>query len=125
MAAVTEYHYPADKLTYKAAAAITGGNMVAANGNNREVVVAGADSVACMGMAMVDAASGALVSVASKGVWPIKAAGAINAGDRVKCAAAGAVAAIAADGDPRLVVGIALEDIANGVSGRVKLTNLG
>jgi hypothetical protein len=48
-------------------------------------------------------------------VYDLAASGAINAGQAVAAAAAGAVAAIAADGDPRLLKGYALTAAASNV----------
>lgn len=110
-------------LTCKAAGAITAGNVVVLTGNaDREVDVAGANSTVAKGVALRTCSiAGDLFDVFFPGtaVHRLKASGAINAGDFVKTAAAGAVAAVAADGDPRLICGYALEDIADGATGEV------
>lgn len=134
MAPVVEYHYPADKLTFTAKATITGGQLVKANGTNGEAIVGTADALNVLGVAMYDAASDELVGVASKGVWPLTASGALNAGDRVVAGAAGTVKAVPAAGGtyaqaeqtiPMRVIGIAMEDVADAAVGPVKLINLG
>jgi predicted RecA/RadA family phage recombinase len=123
VAAIVEYHKPGDLITYtvETGQSVTGGQMVALTGD-REVRPAPADSLVSCGVALYDGAAGDKISVASEGVYPLTASGAITQGQRVKTGAAGVVVGIAADGDPRLIVGYALEDIADGASGRVKLT---
>lgn len=106
--------------TYTAGGSITGGQMVALNGN-RQVIAAGAASTACAGVALHNAASGEKLTVASDGVWPVTATGAIAAGDTLICAAAGTVAPAGVAPDARQVVGRAMEAIATGVAGRVQV----
>lgn len=129
MANVTEYHSPADRLTYTATATITGGQLVELTGD-RTIGPAGAGSVKCVGIAMQDCAVGAKVGVASEGVWPVVSGGVITAGMRLKCGAAGVAVPFVTDASglvalPNSIVGIALEAIASAATGRVKLTNLG
>lgn len=140
MPPVVEYHYPADKLTFAAASAVVGGQLVKANGTNDQCVPATADATNVLGVAMYDGTPsaptnpGKLVGVASKGVWPITASGAINCGDRVVAGANGTVKTVPAAGAsyvqaeatiPSRVVGIAMADIADGAVGPIKLINLG
>lgn len=111
-------------LTCSAAAAITAGNLVVLTANSFEVTVAGAGAVKACGVALRTAGeAGDKIPVAFPGsqVYRLTASGAIDAGSYVAAAASGAVAAVAADGDPRLIVGFALEDIASGEAGRVAL----
>jgi hypothetical protein len=101
-------------ITCKAAGAITAGNVVDLTGNNGpEVQQAGANSVACKGVALQTCTTaGELIGVAFNfsQVYKLIASGAVNAGDYVKSGATGKVVSVAADGDPRLVMGVALED---------------
>ena len=129
MGNVVEYQYPADKLTYTAEGAITGGQLVELV-DDRTVSAAGADSLKVVGVAQYDAADGELVGISSKGVYGLTASGAINAGDLIVSAASGAAKAKPAAGGtyaqaeqtiPSRVIGIALEDIANAAVGRVKV----
>lgn len=92
---------------------------------DRTVIPAGATSMVVAGVALHDQAIGGKVSVASAGVWPLKAAGVITAGARLISAAAGTVVVAGAAPDARSVIGIALEAIGNGAVGRVKLIGLG
>lgn len=133
--------YPGGRITcsVKAGQVVSGGDLVeltgAATGN--EVQRAGALSNAVLGIALFDG-NGDLddqdkVTVATVGVWDLKAVGAVNAGDKVACAANGQIQTVAANYnvssppvDTQLeaqfaVVGVALEDIANGQRGAVLL----
>jgi predicted RecA/RadA family phage recombinase len=117
---ITEY-LDNDRGTYTAAAAILGGQMVALNANRAAILTVG-DDVKAVGVALHDAAIGDPVTVATAGVWPIKAAGAITAGSKLACGAvAGTVKAAAATPDARTLVGVAQEDIADTATGRVRL----
>jgi Uncharacterized conserved protein (DUF2190) len=111
-------------LTCKVAAAIEAGQLVVLTANSFEVNVAGANEVKKCGVALRKAtAVGDKIPVAFPGaqVYKLKAAGAIDCGSYVKTGAAGTVVAIAADGDPRLIVGFVLEDIADTALGKVAL----
>lgn len=130
--AAVEYVKPGAHATYTASAAITNTpvsgvvpiTLVEITGN-RAVGPAGAGSTKCVGGALHDAASGATnLTVVAEGVWPIKASGAIAAGDNLICGAAGTVVAAGATPDARTLVGKALEAISSGAVGRCKL-NLG
>lgn len=126
---IVEYQSPGDNLSMTVGAtAVVGGDVVKLSAN-RTVIPAGANDIP-LGVALHDAAIGAVVAVATEGVWPLKAAGAIAAGDLVGTAANADVATIAAAGgayvqaeanEYRTVVGIALEAIADTAVGRVKL----
>jgi predicted RecA/RadA family phage recombinase len=126
---VVEKFAPGDRTTWQvtAAQAASGGRMVAATaGQSFKCQTAGAGSLVCVGVALHDAAAGEKVTVAHEGVWLLRAAGAIVAGNLVECAANGEVRVLAtvdAAGsfDPRAVVGRAMADIANGADGPVKL----
>lgn len=108
--------------TVTTAKAATGGRVVMATaGHDRWVEDATADSLIAVGVAIHDAAAGGTVTVASEGVWMLTASGAITAGARVKAGAAGTVVAVAASVDPRLIIGIALADIADTLTGPVRL----
>ena len=119
---IVEYFSPGDHLTVTAGGAITGGQVVMLSAN-RTVVVATTGTFLALGVALHDAASGEKLTVATDGVWPIKAAGAITFGQRlIVGAVAGTVAAAGATPDARTVVGYALESISDTATGRVKLT---
>jgi len=112
--AVEKYASGSPSVTMTTGAAVTAGRLVEVSGD-RLVQHAQANSLKVLGVAKQtsDAASDKL-SVATGGVWLLTASGAITAGDQIKAGAAGVAVAIAADGDPRLVVGIALEGAVDG-----------
>jgi hypothetical protein len=92
---------------------VVAGQVVEVTGD-RSIGPAAASSLKSCGVAKQTASAiGDKVGVASGGVWLLKAAGAITAGDHVRAGALGTVTTIAADGDPRLVVGIALAGAAD------------
>jgi hypothetical protein len=126
----------ATKVTMSAGAAITAGRLVEISGN-RTVIMAGAISNKVVGVALegsdgVGAPSADKIAVASGGIFLLTATGAVAAGDKVVAGANGtvqtvAVAAATVQGitDTRAVVGIALEAIVNGQTGRVLLQTTG
>jgi predicted RecA/RadA family phage recombinase len=116
---ITEYVKPGDVLTLTAGGTISAGNLVRISGNR--TIVACDATHAPVGVALHDAASGDAVSVATEGVWPVKAAGAVAAGDMLVAAAAGAAAPDNTTPDAMFLVGMALEAIADTAVGRVKL----
>jgi hypothetical protein len=104
---------PGEKLTFTASAAISAGNLVAISGNETVAPTASA-SGAWIGVAAFDAASGATVTVYTKGRHILAASGAIAAGANVIPAAAGAVATVGSDAsDGQDVVGVATSAAAN------------
>lgn len=106
-------YFPADRLTFIAGAAITGGQLVAITAANTVSPTAAA-SGAWVGVAAHDAASGSAVVVLTVGVHTLAASGAIAAGANVIPAAAGAVATIASDAsDGQNIVGVALSAAAS------------
>lgn len=118
---IVEYRRPGEVGTYTAAGTITGGDLVKLNGN-RTVIRTTAATDAAVGVALHDAASGEVVSVASAGVWPLKAGAAIAAGDIViPHATTGSVGPAGAAPDARGIVGQAEEAISLGATGRVRL----
>lgn len=122
---IVEFAYPGDVLTFtvdsSASTSVAGGNLVAITGD-LEVDVAGDASEAVAGVALHDAAAGAIVTVARVGVYYLTAANAVSAGDLVEAAAAGEIDVnVSAAGGYRLVIGQALEDIAQNDTGRVEL----
>ena len=111
-------------ITCKVAAAVNAGQLVVLTGNSFEVDVAGANAVKKCGVALRTASAvGDKIPVAFPGaqVYKLTAGGAIDTGQFVKSGAAGVVEPIAADGDPRLIQGFALEDIGAAGTGRVAL----
>lgn len=114
---VVERH-PGGRITVgvKSGQTVVGGNLVEITAAF-EVQKAGADSLKVLGVATHDAdPAGEVkkVTVAMSGVWDLTASGSVTAGDYVKAGAAGVAVAIAADVDPRLAVGIALETVTTG-----------
>ena len=99
--------------TVGAGQAATGGLLVEAMTGDRIVRTAQVGSVLCVGVAMHDAAATAKVTVASEGVWMLVASGAIPAGSRVICGAAGVAVVAGATPDARTLIGIALADGVN------------
>lgn len=118
-----------DRLTFTVASgkAATGGKLVkAVTGQDRQVEDATAGSLIVIGVALHDAAAGEKVTVASEGVWLLKANGSITAGAIVEAGSNGdarVIATVDLSGsvDPRAIVGRALADIANGELGPVRL----
>jgi predicted RecA/RadA family phage recombinase len=107
--------YEGDAHTYTADADITGGQLVIITGD-RAVSPATADSVAVVGVAAFDAKDGEKVTVQSRGVQRVLAAGAITAGARVASAAAGKVAATGTN-----KIGLALAAAADGAEALIRL----
>lgn len=119
---IIEYVSPGDKFTCTVdeVGGVVGGEVVALTANNRSVKTCTATDHP-LGVALYTAADDAVVTVMAEGIAPLKAAGAIAAGDIVVAAAAGAVAADNTTPVPEFIVGIALEAIADTAVGRVKL----
>lgn len=111
----------ADRQTYTANSAVTGGTLVEHTVGDRrcQTAVAGSNRVA--GLAIHDAAAGQIVTIATEGVWDIVAVGAIVAGDRLLAAAGGLVSVAGAAPDARQVIGMAQNDAANAVACPVRL----
>lgn len=127
---IVEYVSEAERLTVTAGAAVTGGNVVKLSANRTVIITAATAEAKVLGAALYTVASGdANLTVATDGVWPLVASGAISAGDDVTGAAAGqvitlapAAAATLADiNNARNVIGMALEAISNAAPGRIKL----
>lgn len=108
--------FPDTAITCVAGAAITAGQLVYVNDDNREVSPTSGITAAWLGVAATDAAEGDSLTVFRGGVQRIVASGAISAGALVTSAADGEVAALAAVTTPtdddvthtRAIVGIAL-----------------
>lgn len=119
-----ERYAEADRLTCSAVSAILGGQIVelVTGGAERRVQPAGAGSNLVVGVAMYDAATNGILTVATEGVWLLTAtAAAITAGQRVIAGAAGLVVAAGATPDARQLIGFAIGDIASGGVGPIKL----
>lgn len=121
-----ERYFPGDRITFKASAAVTGGRIVAISGN-KTVAPAVAGSTAIIGIALFDAAVNEYVTVATIGVWDIRANAAVAAGDVLTTAGAGVDAGsvtpvTVATQDPRTIVGRAIEAAALGAVVGVYLT---
>lgn len=111
-------------VTFTASTAITKGSFVEVTAGTMQVGQAAAGSVKVVGVAKETVASADLVTVDVKGeIWLMKAKGAVTAGDPVGAASDGTAAVstitVAAYGDVRKVHGIALQDIADGATGKV------
>lgn len=135
---VVEKFMPGDRVTFTVAAgqASTGGKLQKAAAGSLQCQDATAASLLVVGVALHDAAATEAVTVATEGVWLLKASGAINAGDRVKAASNGDVSSVAPDvtatptestieaalAAVQGVVGFAMADISGGALGPVKLT---
>jgi Uncharacterized conserved protein (DUF2190) len=120
----TERFLPADVITMTASVAVVGGRLVEITGN-RTIGPAAAASAKVLGVALHDAAIGATVGVVSVGVFNLRAEAIIAAGDTVQAAGAAANAGsvgVSTGTDARLVVGKAIEGIAAGASGPVRLS---
>jgi predicted RecA/RadA family phage recombinase len=118
----TPYFDPADVTTGYCEAAVTGKRFVAISGPRVDGLVQISPSTAngaAYGVAMRDAAIGAKVGIAHVGVWPVTALGAVTAGDRI-AVGTGGTAKLAASG--HVVVGIALDDAADGADVPVRLS---
>lgn len=130
MAPYTAYHQPGDLITYTVGATtVADGDLVELSGD-RTVIPAQADSVKCVGFAVYGGVAGEKIAVAAEGVWPVNASGNLAVGDQLVCAAAGDAKVVPAASAgyvlgettiPYRIVGIALEAIATGTRGRVKL----
>lgn len=113
-------------ITCHAEAAVTGKRFVTisgprVDGNPQVSQLVGAANVRAIGVAGYDAAAGAKVSVYSAPglVMPVTASGAITAGQPVYSAADGKAVAAQPAGAP--IVGIALDDAADGTDAPIKL----
>lgn len=93
MATYSPVQFPGDSLSSTTSATVTAGQLLYVSGDNTVAPTTAATS-AWIGVAAVDAASGAGVTLYTEGVHELAASGAITAGDLVIPAAAGAVATI-------------------------------
>lgn len=127
---VVEYAAPGDHLTMTAGAAITGGQLVKMSANRTVIPTAGTADGKVLGVALFNAANAdAFLTVATDGVWPLTASGAITYGDDIVSAAAGAASTLAVAGgataadinNARNIVGMAVESINNLAQGRIKI----
>lgn len=133
---VVEQFAPGDRITMtvKAGQSVSGGRLVEITAN-REIQHAASGSRKVLGVALYDGAAGDKVTVATEGVWLLLAKGAISAGDSLVASsdANGSVAAVAAIDNTSAatvatslaavaaIIGKALEAIADGATGPVKL----
>lgn len=115
----------APSVSMDGSAAIIAGRLVELTGD-RTVGPAGAGSVKVLGLSKQDydgtATTGKRVSVATGGVWLLRAGGTIAAGDQLVAGAGGTVVAAGATPDARTLVGLALAAITNGQDGLCLLT---
>jgi predicted RecA/RadA family phage recombinase len=102
-----------DRLPLTASATITGGQLVVASGVKTVAPSSGA-SAAWVGVALADAASGALVTIHCEGVHRLTASGTVTAGNTVESAASGQVAAHTNGTNDVNVIGVALTTATTG-----------
>ena len=120
---VTPYHFPGDSITCHAEAAVVGGRFVDVTGprvdGNYQVSHATAAAKA-IGVASRDKAIGEKVMVfgGPGTIIDVQAGAALTAGDRIQVGANGTAAVLAAG----VEVGVAMDDIANGAHGPIRLT---
>lgn len=88
------HYFPGDVIPLTLSGTVAGGQMVTAAG-----AVAGAGATTFIGVSDRDGVSGDQINVYTDGVHTLVASGSIAVGDRVKCAAAGKVAVLAAGSD--------------------------
>ena len=123
---IVEYMYPGDVRSFtvdsSASTTVLGGNMVFIF-DDFKVKQTSAATNANAGVALHDAAPGELVTVARTGIYFLKAANTIAAGELVEAAAAGAIDVWTTSETTTqgYIVGMALEDIAQNAVGRVEL----
>jgi len=116
---IVEYFSPGDRITCTSSGSVTGGNVVKLVGNRIVSPAVAAD--AKFGVALHNAATGEIVTVACVGVWPLKASTTITAGSLVVTTASGQVAPGTSASTPDILVGQALETINSGATGPVRL----
>lgn len=117
------YFDPADVTTALAEAAVTGKRFVAISGPRVDGLVQVSPTAnlgPAYGVAMRDAGAGAKVGVAHVGVWPVTASGAIAAGDLIAADAVGRAKTAAGAGT--VILGVALDDAADGADVPVRLS---
>lgn len=120
---MVEAYIEGRKIPFTAGAAITAGQVVELTADETVAPTAGASSKV-IGVALMDAAANEKVTVVTEGVVEVVASGAINAGDKVKSAANGQVAAVTLGTDPDYqIIGVALTSAAAaGDKIKIKLT---
>src|SRR3954464_10820955 len=92
-------YQPGEDVTYAAAAAVTGGNLVFLSAAG-QVTPTSAASAVVVGVAETDAATGDYVSVSRGGVQRLVSGPAINVGDPIKSAATGRAVPYVVGTDP-------------------------
>lgn len=92
-------YQPGEDVTYAAAAAVTGGNLVFLSAAG-QVTPTSAASAVVVGVAETDAATGDYVAVSRGGVQRLVSGAAINVGDPVKSAATGRAVPYVVGTDP-------------------------
>jgi len=120
---VERYGADLDAVTCKVAAAVTEGRLVeGVAGGNRRVQHAGNNSLLVCGVALQTASAAEdEIGVATEGFVELTASGAVANGNRLRAGANGVAVAVAADGDPRLIVAISYGTAADGEKFLAKL----
>lgn len=111
---------PADAVTLKASASVTGGQVVAVSGAGT-IAPAGAASVAVVGVTAFDGVLNDNVTVFVGGVHNLTASGSVTAGDPVVAGAAGTVATSATPPAGQQI-GVALTSATTGNKVRILWT---
>lgn len=135
MAQYSPRFFPGQSISSEVSADVTAGQCLVVSGDGT-VAASSGESAAFVGVAVSDVADGSAVAIYTQGVHRLTASGGITAGQLVKTAAAGAVAAATAattiDGDTdtitlgdtaqAVVIGVALTTALDGATVFVKLS---
>lgn len=128
-----KYGWPGDQLTYTAAEAIVGGQIVERRSGSRLVGVAGAGSLVAVGVARHDVPAtrvsvqgpqvgdGGELLVADDVVIRVTFAASATEGQKLVCAANGQVTPAGATPDARTIIGTAFEAVASGAVGLARI----
>jgi hypothetical protein len=120
MADYTPIYMPGQSVNGTLSTAVVGGNLVAVSATGT-IGVAGAGSVAVVGVAAQDAAIGAKIAYYVGGVQELVASGTVTAGQTVEAAAAGQVSTHTDGTGDGKIVGVALTTATTGNKARVQM----
>ena len=113
MAEYTPRYMPGAAQTWTTSASVSAGNLLVISGSGT-VAASSTATESFIGVAGVDAASGAQVTVYTGGIQKLIASGSITAGNTVEAAASGAVAAHTNGTNDGRIVGVAVTTATNG-----------